>query len=164
MEPEQRWIEAYRTTLAPLWAYALRRAGGSRELAEDAVQEAWLRAVDRWSADGFPAEPLAWLQTVTRNLLADHFRRARPESLEGARLDGTLEGRAPDAAAPLLQWALGRLPAREARLVEGFHLDGRDYADLARAERLTVRAVEGRLRRARERLRRLLAPHFQEDP
>lgn len=36
----------YRQTIRPLYAYVSRRCGGDRALAEDVVQETWLRAVD----------------------------------------------------------------------------------------------------------------------
>src|SRR5262245_29261745 len=42
--------------------------------AEDAVQEALLAAVDRWSVDGPPANPVAWLIHVAGRRMVDHVR------------------------------------------------------------------------------------------
>ena len=47
----------YRETIDSLYAFASRRCGGYRELAEDVVQEAWLRAVRTWGHTGVPELP-----------------------------------------------------------------------------------------------------------
>jgi RNA polymerase sigma factor (sigma-70 family) len=52
--------------------------------------------------------------------------------------------------------ALTRLPHAEAELLESFHYDRFKMSQLARAQGVSERAIEGRLRRARERLRREL--------
>lgn len=55
------------------------------ELAEDAVQEAWLKALDRWPAQGVPKDPVAWVFTVARNHVRDALRRRdRPVEMEAA--------------------------------------------------------------------------------
>jgi len=45
------------------------------ELAEDAVQEAFAVALERWPRDGAPANPGAWLLTTARNRAIDRIRR-----------------------------------------------------------------------------------------
>jgi RNA polymerase sigma-70 factor (ECF subfamily) len=45
------------------------------ELAEDAVQEAFAAALERWPRDGVPANPGAWLLTTARNRAIDRIRR-----------------------------------------------------------------------------------------
>ena len=57
--------------------------------------------------------------------------------------------------------ALARLPAAEAQLLEAFHFEDRRVAQIAEVSGLTERAVEGRLRRARQRLRRELETVMQ---
>ncbi len=56
---------------------ALTRALGSRHLAlaEEAAQEAMLRALQTWPYRGVPPEPGAWMQTVARNFARDRLRR-----------------------------------------------------------------------------------------
>ena len=53
----------------------LTRTTGSLELAEDAVQDAIVKALDAWSRDGIPPEPRAWLTHVARNRAVDLLRR-----------------------------------------------------------------------------------------
>jgi RNA polymerase sigma-70 factor (ECF subfamily) len=48
---------------------------GDFDLAEEAVQEAFAIAADRWRRDGYPANPRAWLVTTARNRAIDRIRR-----------------------------------------------------------------------------------------
>ncbi len=50
---------------------------GDVDLAEEAAQEAFAIAADRWSRDGIPAAPRAWLVTTARNRAIDRIRRER---------------------------------------------------------------------------------------
>lgn len=47
------------------------------ELAEDALQDAALAALERWPRDGVPANPAAWLTTTARRKALDQLRRGR---------------------------------------------------------------------------------------
>jgi RNA polymerase sigma-70 factor (ECF subfamily) len=57
---------------------SLTRALGARHLAlaEEATQEALIRAMQRWPFGGVPKEPAAWLHTVARNYARDQLRRS----------------------------------------------------------------------------------------
>src|SRR5713226_168862 len=46
------------------------------ELAEDALQDAMLVALERWPVDGVPRNPSAWITTTARNKAIDRLRRA----------------------------------------------------------------------------------------
>jgi RNA polymerase sigma-70 factor, ECF subfamily len=50
---------------------------GDIELAEEAAQEAFAIAAERWPRDGTPANPRAWLVTTARNRAIDRVRRDR---------------------------------------------------------------------------------------
>ena len=154
--------EAYTRTIGPLYAYVSRRCAGERALAEDVVQETWLRAVDAWRRQGLPDSPMAWLTTVAHNLLVSHYRRRQPVPLDEQTIDAALAavnggpaGDADDIGA-LVQWGLTRLPRRQAAVLEMFHFEQQPVAAIARRLRLSDRAVEGRLRRARMKLRQHL--------
>jgi RNA polymerase sigma-70 factor, ECF subfamily len=54
----------------------LARATGDLALAEDAVQDAFATALERWP-DGAPRNPGAWILTVARNRALDRLRRER---------------------------------------------------------------------------------------
>jgi RNA polymerase sigma-70 factor (ECF subfamily) len=148
----------YRETIDDLYALVSRRCDGDRTLAEDITQDAWLRAVRAWHQDGLPDKPLAWLTTVATRLVSNHFRRPAEQSLD---LIGG-EPTAPDnqAAADrterrsLVERALARLPGAQARLLEAFHFERTPVGQIADSMGLSERAVEGRLRRARQNLRK----------
>ncbi len=57
------------------------RLAGDFETAEDALQEAYARALVAWPRDGIPAKPAAWLNTVSRRIVLDRLRRD-PRSAE----------------------------------------------------------------------------------
>jgi RNA polymerase sigma-70 factor, ECF subfamily len=50
---------------------------GDFDLAEDAAQEAFAIAAERWPQDGPPANPAAWLMTTARNRAINRIRRDR---------------------------------------------------------------------------------------
>jgi RNA polymerase sigma-70 factor, ECF subfamily len=156
---ETQLLAIYWATVAPLYRYASRRCGGDRELAEDVTQEAWLRAVREWRRRGVPDTPLAWLTAVARNLIVDQLRRREHVSLDtvsaGEVLAAVEQNDVSDSAevASAVTRALTRMPVAEAKLLESFHFERFKVSQLAELYGISERAIEGRLRRARERLR-----------
>ena len=62
------------------WGHAvaiLTRVLGDLELAEDAVQDAFATALERWPRDGLPRTPGAWIVTTARNRAIDRIRREK---------------------------------------------------------------------------------------
>jgi RNA polymerase sigma-70 factor (ECF subfamily) len=53
------------------------RVLGDFELAEDAVQDAFATALERWPREGTPRSPGAWIVTTARNRAIDRIRRER---------------------------------------------------------------------------------------
>ena len=105
---------------------------------------------------------MAWLTTVSRNLAVSHFRRRSPEPLDDAAAESIaaeIEGDSEERQS-LVARALARLPLPQLRLLEAFHFQHRRVADIAATEHISERAVEGRLRRARQQLRH----HIESDP
>lgn len=153
----------YDATVDALYGYASRKCGGERELAEDVTQEVWLRAVREWPRTGVPENPMAWLTTVARNLIINHYRKKQGVPLDSVPPDEILaaveDDRASESAelASIMTRAMALLPPAESELLEAFHYQRQKMSQLAAAYGITERAIEGRLRRARERLRAVLA-------
>jgi len=152
---EQELVSIYRATIREVYAFVARRTGGDPRCAEDFVQETYLRALSDWSRRGVPQKPSAWLKTVARNLIVSHYRKIMPSSLDAADMGGPdlrcdldrMEDRA------LVYWGLSKLNRRRAELLEAFHFDGLSVRQIADQSGVSERAVEGRLRRAREALK-----------
>ena len=70
------------------------RLGGDITLAEDAVQDAFVVASERWPQDGIPPNPAGWIVTTARNRAIDVARRAT----RGRELQEQLATTAPEAA------------------------------------------------------------------
>jgi RNA polymerase sigma-70 factor (ECF subfamily) len=159
MQPtEAEIVEIYQRTIRPLYGYVSRRVGGNTALAEDLVQETWMRALDAWPSRGMPDEPLAWLIRVAHNTLVSHFRRVRPESVDVTQIDVEAPAFVPDSpgSSVLVSWALSRMRRGQAELLEAFYFDGKSVREIARERSMSERGVEGRLRRARLKLKKVL--------
>jgi RNA polymerase sigma-70 factor (ECF subfamily) len=79
---------------------SLVRTTGSLQLAEDALQDAAVRALEVWARDGVPAEPRAWLTVVARRRAVDMIRREvrRPDKeVEALVLRQPVGGPVPEA-------------------------------------------------------------------
>ena len=166
MLSEDELVLIYRRTTGPLYAFVSRRVGGDRALAEDIVQEAWMRAVATWPRRGVPDQPAAWLKRVARNLLASHFRRRRPQPVDPSEIrleDDRFSPETPWAAA-LVNWGLARMRRGQAELIEAFHIEGKSLREIAEETGLSERAIEGRLSRARAKLQRRLLPYITDEP
>lgn len=89
--------DVYRTDGRRVLA-GLIRLTGDIDAAEDALQEACARALSAWQRGGVPAQPGAWLNTVSRRIAIDRLRRNRttalPDDLEAA----VTEAEEPDAS------------------------------------------------------------------
>ena len=60
---------------------------GDFDLAEEAAQEAFAVAAERWARDGTPESPRAWLVTAARNRAIDRIRRDRTLATKVRLLD-----------------------------------------------------------------------------
>ena len=61
------------------------------ELAEDALQDAMLVALERWQVEGVPRNPSAWITTAARNKAIDRLRRASTLARKQALLQELVE-------------------------------------------------------------------------
>jgi RNA polymerase sigma-70 factor, ECF subfamily len=95
---------AFRRERTAVLATLIRQLG-DLQLAEDAVQDAFVAAVATWPRDGVPANPAAWITTAARRRAIDRLRRGRAQAdraeriAELARLDAQEhEGEEPQSA------------------------------------------------------------------
>lgn len=158
---DQQFETIYADEADALSGIAIHASGGDHDLAADIAQESWLRALLSWPKGGVPERPGAWLRTVSRNItLNQHRRRALvrlddvdPRAVPMVDLDAVLEQ---EEASSAIHAALERLAPDERGLVQSFYYAGDRTANIATRLGVSNRAVEGRLRRIRMRLRTIL--------
>ena len=95
---------------------SLIRVLGDFDLAEEAVQEAFVVALERWPRDGVPANPGAWITQVARNRAIDRLRRARSLREKTEQLEG-LESLRPPELSPAEQAASNEIEDDRLRLI-----------------------------------------------
>lgn len=78
-EADTAWIETALTSARPQAVGALLRYFRDLDTAEEAFQNACLRALKTWPQNGPPRDPAAWLIMVGRNVAIDEVRRTRKQ-------------------------------------------------------------------------------------
>ena len=138
------------------------------DLAEDALQDALIDALERWEGDGIPRNPGAWLTTVARRRAIDRIRRSA--ALERSLPDPDLqpsydeqemdETQFPDDRLKLMFTCCHPALAREAQIALTLHtLGGLTTHELARAFLVPEPTMAQRLARARAKIRNAGIPY-----
>lgn len=97
MDSIQADIEAaYRRESRRVLATLLRLLNGNFDLAEEALQEAFVEAVKHWPAQGIPGNPRAWLVSVGRFKAIDQLRKRGRRDASVQRMIGTLDDQQTD--------------------------------------------------------------------
>jgi RNA polymerase sigma-70 factor, ECF subfamily len=148
------------------------RALGDWDLAEEAVQDAFAVAVERWPRDGVPRDPPAWIVAVARNRAIDRLRRERalraraPQlaalaatSDEGPTPDEPMTTGVPDERLRLIFACCHPALAREAQVALTLRLlGGLSTAEVAHAFLVPEVTMRRRLARAKAKIRAAAIP------
>src|SRR5258706_1705014 len=135
---------------------------GDFALAEDALQDALVNALDRWEIDGVPRNPGAWLTTVARRRAIDRLRRTATLERKAALLDFPVtqdepemdDDSIPDDRLKLMFTCCHPALALEAQVALTLHtLGGLSTQEVARAFLVPVPTMAQRLVRARKKIR-----------
>jgi RNA polymerase sigma-70 factor, ECF subfamily len=131
---------------------------GNTQLAEDATQEAFARALARWRRVRAHPVPGGWVTTTAMNVARRQLRKAPSMSIEHPVAD-------PDPAGGVaLRSAIRSLPARQQEAVALFYLLDLPIADVAAAMAVDAGTVKTHLARAREALHRALEEEPEPNP
>ena len=163
---ELGWIEAAVTAARPQAVGALLRYFRDLDTAEEAFQDACLRALKSWPLNGPPRDPAAWLILVGRNSALDSARKTRrltelPEEAElsdledaesdlADRLDGSQYR--DDVLRLLFICCHPDLPATQQVALALRIVSGLSVAEIARAFLVGESAMEQRITRAKGRI------------
>jgi len=142
------------------------RHTGDLQLAEDAVQDAILRALDTWPRTGVPPEPRAWLTLTARRRAIDIARREAARS--GKEVDAMPLAGPPDEPPEVLRDDQLRLVftcchpalAVETQVALALHtLCGLSTAEVGRALLVPEQTMSKRLTRAKQKIARARIPY-----
>ena len=138
---------------------------GDFDLAEEAAQEAFAIAAERWPRDGVPTHPRAWLMSTARNRATDRIRRDRTLA---AKLGQLAADRAeepmtattfPDERLELIFTCCHPALAIEAQVALTLRtLGGLSTAEIARAFLVPERTMAQRLVRAKRKIKAARIP------
>jgi RNA polymerase sigma-70 factor, ECF subfamily len=151
---DELYREEWGRTLA-----VLARTLGDVGLAEDAVQEAFAAALERWPRDGVPANPGAWLLTTARNRAIDNIRREqtlrrKTELLAALDAAEEVDETIPDERLSLIFACCHPALATEAQVALTLRtLGGLTTEEIARAFLVPEATMAQRLVRAKKKIR-----------
>jgi RNA polymerase sigma-70 factor (ECF subfamily) len=137
---------------------------GSLPEAEDAVQEAFVRAVAKPRRFAQVDNPEAWLRTVALNVVRTRFRRAGRHTWLVTKVlspPGPVPGMSPDHVA--LVEALRQLPYEQREAIALHHIVDLPVREIAGQLGVSEGTVKARLARGRARLAPLVQ-EFADDP
>ena len=133
---------------------------GDFMLAEDALQDALINALERWKVDGVPRNPGAWLTTVAKRRAIDRLRRSRFEEYSApipvslAQEEPEMDDSLPDDRLKLMFTCCHPALALEAQVALTLHtLGGLSTQEVARAFLIAEPTMAQRLARARKKIR-----------
>ena len=144
------------------------RVLGDFDLAEEAVQEAFAIALDRWPLDGIPDNPGAWITATARNRAIDRIRREqqRPGKTEAAQRIRNLESlgddmhEIPDDRLRLIFTCCHPALPLESRVALTLRtVGGLSTSEIARAFIATETTIQQRLVRAKKKIRDAAIPY-----
>ncbi len=137
-----------------LFAYARQMLDGSRQDAEDALQDVFLRAYSSLRANDRPLSLRAWLYRVAHNRCIDHLRKPVPPAIDlfdtsrKPLHDPIAEAERREDLRRLIE-DVRRLPDQQRSALLMREIDGLSYAELGAALGVSLPAVKSLLVRAR---------------
>jgi RNA polymerase sigma-70 factor (ECF subfamily) len=160
------WIDSALTSARPQAVGALLRYFRDLDRAEEAFQEACLRALKNWPVNGPPRDPTAWLIMVGRNFALDDVRRAKKsEALPPDEVISDLDDAEADIAERLdnshyrddvlrllFICCHPELPATQQIALALRIVSGLTVGEIARAFLVGDSAMEQRITRAKQRI------------
>ncbi|HWT97778.1 MAG TPA: sigma-70 family RNA polymerase sigma factor [Terriglobales bacterium] len=130
--------------------------------AEDLVQDALLRAVDRLRAPGDVINMKSWLFTILHNVFVSRLRKAQVRRLVVSLDDeDTVQPAAAPSQEDALRWrdllrGFDALPDDQRQVLLLVAVEGLAYAEVAAILAIPIGTVMSRLSRGREKLRQLM--------
>lgn len=156
MSDVEDFDDFYRDSRQRLLGYVYLLTGDLAE-AQDAVQEAYIRAWQRWSTVRGYQDPESWVRVVAARVAISRWRSLRSRARAYLRHGAVTETPPPGTDTVEVVAALRRLPEEQRTAIALYYLMGMPVAEVARETGAPVGTVKARLSRGRAALARLLA-------
>jgi RNA polymerase sigma-70 factor (ECF subfamily) len=172
LDGDQRVFKAVFDGYFPrLYRYVASRVGGNSDEARDIVQQSFCKAVERLDSYRGEASLYGWMLQICRNTLIDRARRnsSRPHHFSLRENSDALESivdalRAPENEQPdhraarldllqIIEATLDYLPSHYGDVLEWKYVEGRSVNEIAQRLKLSPKAAESLLTRARTAFR-----------
>ncbi|WP_426502807.1 sigma-70 family RNA polymerase sigma factor [Dactylosporangium sp. McL0621] len=161
MRDAQGFDDFYQGTRARLVAYLFAASGDLAE-AQDAAQEAYTRAWQRWPSLAGSPDPEAWVRTVGWRVLAHRWRSLRSRRRAQYQQGAPRSSPAPSEDTVTLVAALRQLPEPQRQALVLHHLLDLPVVQIAAETGVPVGTLKARLSRGRTALAAILGSHFEE--
>lgn len=168
---ERAFAELYNRYKSEIYTFCLRMLGGNSAEAGDAFQETYIKVYEKADTFTYGENVRGWLYMIARNVALNYYRTRRPEeTIEyHQELTSTERQLSPEfygeqrSLRDALEEAIARLPHefREPFILREF--DGYGYPEIAEITGVSLSLVKIRIHRAKQRLRKMLAPIMAEE-
>jgi len=153
----ERFASFYERSARPLWAY-LARVSGDPSLADDLMQESYVRFLCASSPCDGEVDSRRYLFRIASNLLRDHWRRPGTTSIDDLPENLFV---AADTSDQLDSWALlepamARMRPRDRQLLWLAHAENYSHSEIAQITGLATPSIRLLLFRARRKIARIL--------
>lgn len=156
----EQLVLRYQDRIYTLCRYMLR----DTEDAQDAAQDAFLKAYAALGTFAPGASLSTWLYRIAVNTCLDYNKKSRPEPVDDDSAVDNLPSPQPSPerlsqskeTGRLIEGALGKLPGKLRAAIVLKEIEGLSYEEIAHTLATSVGTVKSRISRAREELRRLL--------
>ena len=166
-------VQLYQVKIYNLCRYML----GNADEAEDAAQDAFLKAYQALPKFQPEASLYTWLYRIAANTCLDYRKKPVFESLFGDSGDGErlVHDRASDAPSPeklyesmqmdqALQAGLGKLSPKLRAIIILKEIEELSYAEIADSLEISIGTVKSRIARAREELQEIMREFREQNP
>jgi len=142
---------------AELRGYLTKQTRGDRQLAEDLLQNVFVKAIAQGKNFCDINNTRAWLYKVTRNQLIDVFRKEKHfEELDDQQPHDVQEIPAVESLSACLPRALQQLGEQDREAITLCDIDGLNQAEYALKKNISLPGAKSRIQRARQRLKQQL--------
>jgi RNA polymerase sigma-70 factor (ECF subfamily) len=153
----ERFAAFYERSARPLWAY-LARVSGDPALADDLMQESYVRFLCASAPGDGEVESRRYLFRIASNLMRDHWRRPGTTSIDDLPEEIFVSA---DSSDQMDSWAqlkpaMARMRPRDRQLLWLAHAENYSHREIAQITGLAIPSIRLLLFRARRKISRIL--------